>query len=356
MGTSIVDVAKAAGVSHSTVSRVINNRAGVSAEAAKRVRDAMAEMGYVPPLRRPGRKPSGPPGLRTGNVGLVMIGSRATMMDAPIAARVIQEAELSLTERGFNMILCQAGKDRKLPPKIETGRVDGLLLYGGPPDPALRAVLRRHPSVWLLSQRARRGYWGDRVGPDNEAIGRLAAEHLTGQGHKRLAQLTLTGTHLGFETRNEAFEEVAESMGLSVVSIAIEGHTDKNDEIDPAFVDEIVDRLLALDPRPTGLFVPRDRITVVVHHALRARGIDLSGASPDGLSLVSCDNDPILTGLEFAPPTIDIRPDLIAQRAIEQLQLRMQRPSDESRVVVTVEPRLVAGRPSRAHDHDRNGE
>lgn len=347
MKTSIVDVAKAAGVSHSTVSRVINNRAGVSPSAEKRVREAMAAMGYVPPLRRPGRKPGGAPGLSTGNIGLVMIGQRATFADAPVAARVFHEAEALVTAIGCNLIVCQASKGKRLPPKIEAGEVDGLLLYGAAPERGMRALLSRHPSVWLMSQRAKRGYWGDRVGPDNDAVGRLAAEHLIGREGRHLAQLTFSGTHLGYAARSEAFVETAELMGASVVSIPLEGHVDDNDQIDPDYVDEVVDQLLALEPRPTGLFVPRDRITVVVSHALRARGCDL-----DDMMLISCDNDPVLGGLEAAPPTIDIRADLIALRAVEQLQWRMQHRNESSRVSVTVDPALIAGRRSRA-DRER---
>ena len=110
----------------------------------------------------------------------------------------------------------------------------------------------------MLTQRSKRGYWGDRVGPDNEAVGRLAAEYLTSNGHTSLAQLTLTGSHLGFCLRNEAFAETAEVAGASVESIALEGHTNEHDQVDEDYIDEVVERILSLRPRPTGVFVPRE--------------------------------------------------------------------------------------------------
>ena len=54
-----------------------------------------------------------------------MIGERATFANAPVAAAVFHAVEGSLTELGFNLIVCQAGKNRRLPPKIEAGGVDG---------------------------------------------------------------------------------------------------------------------------------------------------------------------------------------------------------------------------------------
>ena len=57
MGVSIVDVAKAAGVSHMTVSRVLNRSRGVRPETVTAVMKAVEELGYVAPRRKPGPKP-----------------------------------------------------------------------------------------------------------------------------------------------------------------------------------------------------------------------------------------------------------------------------------------------------------
>jgi len=77
-----------------------------------------------------------------------------------------------------------------------------------------------HPSVWILSQRSARGYWGDRVCPDNEVIGRLAAERLLSRGHRHVAYLYFSATHMGFRSRAEAFAETVEEYGGTCSMIA----------------------------------------------------------------------------------------------------------------------------------------
>ena len=57
MGVSIIEVAKAAGVSHMTVSRVLNHSRGVRPENVAAVMKAVEELGYVAPRRKPGPKP-----------------------------------------------------------------------------------------------------------------------------------------------------------------------------------------------------------------------------------------------------------------------------------------------------------
>ncbi|RME30753.1 MAG: LacI family transcriptional regulator, partial [Candidatus Zixiibacteriota bacterium] len=81
---SIVEVAKLAGVSHATVSRVINNRPGVSPECVQLVRRAMQQIGYSPSAR--GRGASTP--VKVGTVALLMIGADLTLMMAPVAGSV----------------------------------------------------------------------------------------------------------------------------------------------------------------------------------------------------------------------------------------------------------------------------
>src|SRR5262245_43986797 len=78
---SISDVAKLAGVSSSTVSRVINNHTRVAPETAQKVRKAMQSLGYTPSERRPGPKPSFRSRNGTANIAFLVLGasrSRAT--------------------------------------------------------------------------------------------------------------------------------------------------------------------------------------------------------------------------------------------------------------------------------------
>ncbi|MEM1184232.1 MAG: LacI family DNA-binding transcriptional regulator [Planctomycetota bacterium] len=338
---SIVEVAKAAGVSHSTVSRVINNRPGVSSDAVQAVHRAMQTVGYTPPARRRGPKPRDRRSISTGAVGLLMVGTDAMLVRAPVTAAVLHGAEQALAEQGFNMIVGQVGADGRMPPNVQRGKIDGLLLHGYAPPLKVRESLSRFPSVWLLSQRASRGYWGDRVTPDNESIGRLAAEHLFSRGHRRMAYLYFSATHMGFRARCEAFEETAEELGATVAVVGDQILTPrpfgKKEDFGVEETDAVVDTLLAMDPMPTGVFVPRDRLTVKLYRALRDRGVEPGR----DLEVMSCDNEPILEALDPRPTSIDLRAGLIGRRAVTQLLWRLEHPNEPVRTVITVEPTVV---------------
>jgi len=341
---SIVEVARIAGLSHSTVSRVINGRPGVAPETALAVQRAMRALGYTPPARRPGPRPRERVGVTTGNIGLLMVGTDAMFAKAPVTAAVFHAAEQALAERGFNLFVGQVDDGGRLPPNVARGQIDGLLLHGFAPSPSLRVQLEQHPGVWLLSQRSERGYWGDRVCPDNEGIGRLAAEHLvTERGCERLAYLYFSGSHAGFRRRAQEFVATAEDLGKTAIVVPNELKAPVSDayreEVGEEETETIVDQLLACDPMPDGIFVPRDRLTVKVYRALRHRGIEPGR----DVEIISCDNEPILEALDPRPTTIDVRPDLIGRHAVEQLALKISDPQRVTRSIVTVKPRLVLG-------------
>lgn len=298
----------------------------------------MQNIGYTPSGRgRPVNTQT-----RVGTIALLMIGADLTLMLAPVAGAVLHAVEDSLADLGFTLILGKINDSGRLPPSVANGRVDGLLLYGYPPSRAHYSRLARFPSVWLLSPRSPRGYWGDRIEPNNEAIGSLAADHLASKGHKHVAMLNLSPDHLGYETRTRAFVETATGHGLQphvVLGGKAENTMPFTADFDEDEVKNIVESFLKLDPRPTGLFIPRDSLTVLVYHELRAHGVEPGR----DVEVVSCNNEPVLSGLNPRPATIDLRPEVIGQQAVEQLSIRIQKPNDPVSVVSTVQPRIVTG-------------
>jgi len=337
---SIAEVAKLAGVSHATVSRVINQRPGVSHDMARRVNDAMKRLNYTPPAKRRGPKPKSRMGVHTGNIALLFVGTDPALLAAPVAASVLHAAEDALAQRGFNMIVGQLGDSDRLPPNVANGQVDGLLMHGYPPSRKIAETLNKFPTVWMLSQRRQRGYWGDRVAPDNQAIGRVAAEYLIDNTHAHVAFLHCDTTHLGFDARAEAFISWAKDSGAATATIV---RNPDDQELSPhqqytqENINRLVDQLLDLSPRPTGVFVPRDPLTVMVYSALRERGVEPGR----DIAIVSCDNNSMLAGLSPKPSTIDIRPSVIGSRAVDQLIWRMENPYAPIRSVCLVEPRLI---------------
>ena len=94
---SIAKVAEAAGVSHGTVSRMINGRGGVSPTTARRIQEAIDRLGYQPrPVHaRPGRKPAAA-GVRTGNVCLLLVGASRGLLERPGIHTLVTSIEETL--------------------------------------------------------------------------------------------------------------------------------------------------------------------------------------------------------------------------------------------------------------------
>jgi LacI family transcriptional regulator len=356
MPITVKDVAASASVSLGTVSRVLNGDPSVSTEVRQRVREAVDMLGYTR-LRSRTRATSYSP-LKGRNIALVMLGMDRSLAELPSVAAAIHGAEAALKELGANMLLVDIPRADHLPATLGRNRIDGLLLKGTMlgsllqhANIALVQRLEQIPSVWFLGKPA--GAWGDVVQSNDRSVGRQAAEHLWQQGHRRLAFLNPKPNQATFAQRQAAFEWHARHLGAELATVLGDDSEVKLasppiDALDN--VDDLVERLLSLPERPTGLFVPADAIAAMVYRALSKRGLQIG----QGLSLISCNYEAtLLTGLYPTLTTIDIHAEYIGRRAVDQLIWRLAHrdvPSDD----IGVEPTLRCGEsvskinPSRA--------
>ena len=343
---SIVDVAKLAGVSSSTVSRVINDDPRVAIQTAQTVRRAMRKLNYTPSDRRPGPKP----GSRTAraNVAFLVLGTSGDC-STPGFEGLLRGVSAGAWANNLNLTFNFVPDVEHLPLRALERGIDGLLLHGALPGPDLRMHLERLPAVWLMGNRCRPD-WGDQVMPNSYTIGELAANHLVGRGHRNLAFLGVgTRSSWFMRVRAMAFEHFARDAGAEEVLI-LDGaaeHAMWNDywrgDGLAHCVPAMLDRLLSHSPRPSGMFVAEDRLMPHVDAALAERGLNADGGDGDArIELISCNNErAYLLGLRTVPAEIDIHVDLIGRRGIEQLLWRLRNPSAPDRVCAMIEPSLL---------------
>eukprot|EP00752_Nemacystus_decipiens_P015226 g13559.t1 len=239
-----------------------------------------------------------------------MIGTDVAPLVAPVTASAVHAVEDALGGLGYSLTLSQVRDTTRLPMALSRGDVDGLILHGNPPSEDLAVRLRQFPAVWMMSPRSTTGYWGDRVGPDNTAIGQLAAEYLINRGHSRIAFLNLDVAHLGIPERIAAFQQTAEvnRVANDVIRTEMrEPHHPGDFRNQRALISNLIDRFASLPDRPTGLFVPRGQAILMVFDALRSHDIEPG----KDVTIIACDNDPTLAGLIPQIATIDVRPDRI---------------------------------------------
>lgn len=337
----MVELAKKAGVSQATVSRVINGGRGVSPETARSVRQIVSDSGYRPSPRGRGTigRGGGDSPLPWQTLALVFLDD-SYLAHPELSLAKIRGVQQATADAGLNLVTLEALEGRPLPPMLTTGKIDGMLLWGGQMSDVV-ALPEGVPSLWLSSHREQRG---DGVLQGNEAVGRIAAEYLLADGHRLAAFLNLQGTHPGYRARGDGFSYYFNHGGGRVLLVeeepadpeAGQPWTDGTERR----VSRLVDRFLSMTPRPTAAFIPDDKLTALAYRTLLQRGI-----RPEAdVRLVSCNNEEaLLLGLHPRPATIDLAPEITGRRAVEQLLWRIRHPGESRRVQVLVEPILVPG-------------
>jgi len=327
---SIQRVAQLAGVPYSTTWRVINRVPGVSREAADAVQKAAEQVGYTRPMRRSLRVT---PGIRRRSRGVALLYLRES---TPLSVSTVRAVQRILIEQQLNLIFGHVTNSEDLPPAVVAGEVDGILGYGQFPTTAVTSRLMQIPAVWMMSRTdSEPDAWGDRVMPDHRAIGRMAAKYLLEKGHRHLAFFNLAPRYRFVSERGEAFIAAAEGRAESVRLLV--AHVDKVPDSE-AVIEELLTQWAACEPRPTGLFVPRDVAAVAMHRHLVRRGVHPGR----DVEVVSCDNQPDYLRLVDHPPvSIDLALDHIAHLAVERLLWRMRQGTQSPPVTVLASPVLM---------------
>ena len=185
---SLMKVAAIAGVSASTVSRVMNDQDGVAPRRPTRFAGPCGRFLSSPPH---GTVPAKHPTAKTNRQRRSDFWS-----SAPAASRRPRRSRTSCAEsrsrRGNIISICSSAffpVPMNCRSAILDQRVGGLLIHGEQPGKEVEAKLRGFPTVWLMANRFP-PRWGDQVMPDNSSIGRLAAEYLHERGCKLVSYLS----------------------------------------------------------------------------------------------------------------------------------------------------------------------
>ncbi len=200
-------VAEQAGVSPSTVSRILNGTAIVSDEKRAAVDEAIASLGYVPnPVAR------GLAGGRTLSVGVV-----TQAIDSPFYGAALRSIESTLGPAGYSPLFMSghwhADEEARCIEVLRARRVDGLIILTGRlSDSALRAVAKTLPVVVTgRDLKAPRLY---SLNFDNFEGARLATQHLIALGHRRIAFIMGDAQHPDALERQRGYSAALEAAGL----------------------------------------------------------------------------------------------------------------------------------------------
>jgi LacI family transcriptional regulator len=273
---TIRDVARRAGVSPMTVSRVINDSARVSPATRGRVEEAISELGYVP-----SRLARGLSARRTGTLALIV-----PDVANPFFTLIVRGAEDVARRAGYRMIICDTRADldveREVIEEMIAHRVEGILIAAV--SDRSREHLRRLAGFgvpFVLVDRTVRGIDADVVLGDNAVGARRLVEHLVSLGHRRIGMVVESDDVSTARDRLRGYRAALEDAGLPYDADLVADAT-----VDPSGGVAGMRKLLALKRRPTAVFTVNNLVALGAIEAVRAAGLEV----PNDLALVCFDD------------------------------------------------------------------
>jgi LacI family transcriptional regulator len=297
---TIRDVAKRAGVSPITVSRVINNDNYVRAETRQKVEQAIAELDYIPNALGPSLRSK-----RTSTLALVI-----SDITNPFWTTVCRGVEDTANQHGYHIII---GNTDELPEKQEEylqfllkKQVDGFLLVPA----SLRSLdtLRKRKVPFVVLDRRIPDVAVDTVRGDSEGGAYALIQHLLELGHERIVVISGPEDVSTAADRVDGYRRALKEAGLGAAQQVYWGQYDQESGY------RFTQQALQANPRPTAIFATNNFVAIGAMRALREAGLNV----PADISVVAFDD---------LPPALTIDPffTVAAQPAYEMARQATER-------------------------------
>lgn len=332
---TIRQVAQRAGVSPTLVSFVLNGTRRVSPEKAKRVLDAVEELGYSPNANARSLR-----SRRTGLVGVVV-----PHLSNPFFALLAGSAEQALGEQGYLAIICSTGSDptrrRSYFDALLGVRVEGLLVY--PTRETVEHVLtsaRRGVPVILIEREVELPATAptfDAVVIDNEQGARRATDHLIELGHRRIGLVTLPAESPSGPARISGYRKAFASWDLPVDESLIAAGTGTAEA-----GRDLTAGLLCRSDRPTALVITTNMQMLGALEAVRSAGLSV----PDDLSIVGF-GPSLMPAASLEATLVKYPAEEVGRIAAERLVWRLRGEGTSIRQRIVLQPELHLGHSTR---------
>lgn len=327
---SIIDVARRAGVSPATVSRVLNKTANVSPELKERVLSAVSELNYVPDPFAHGMRTK-----RTRSIGLII--SDITNPFFPELARGVEDYVSSL---GYSLILCNTDakpeNEKRYVELLLNKGIDGLMFTSlriG--EDVIRSLLNDGIPCILVGRKPENIEGLVYVVTDNYRGGCIAGEYLFSLGHRRFAHISGPLDNSAGRERLAGFIDALKKRGIKEKDITI-----INSDFTMEGGYKSVEDILRLETLPSGIFFANDAMAI---GALQRFWEDRIGI-PETFSIIGFDNIKV-SGL-VSPPLTTISQEIykIGQLSARELIKIIEGEKGEP---VILEPKLIERRSCR---------
>lgn len=320
---TLEEVAALAGVGRGTVSRVINDAAGVKDSTRRAVQRAIAELGYVPNLAARSLA-----GRRADAVALVMTEPDWRQFGEPFFSEIVRSVGDALTDTKVQLLLTLVRTDAERQRLVEYargGRVDGVMLMSVHAEDALPDMLAEVglPTV-LLGRRS-----GEEsvtyVDADNAGGARSAVAHLLGLGRRSIATVTGPLDMYVAQCRLRGYREALERAGAeSRPAWTVEG--DFSADSGRRAMAELIERAPEID----GVFAASDTMAAGALDVLRAAGRRV----PEDVAVIGFDDFPLAQHTDPKLTTVRQPLEEIGRTMVRLLLEEMEEPEVAWRHVI----------------------
>lgn len=278
MKPTIRNVAQEAGVSISTVSKVIHQTGSISEQTRKKVLQAMSKLNYHPDIAAASLR-----GKRTKVIGLLI-----PDISNPFYAEVARSIEDRSCELGFNVMMCNTDndieKEKTYLSLLASQRIDGLVVASAfRSTDLLEAMVEQGVPIALIASEIPK-LSIDTVTVDDYKGGYLATSYLLSLGHKKIA--IIVENVRSNVPRLEAFKDAMEETELPI----LDGYIIHTEALIQKGYESAL-QLLSLQERPTAIFACNDLLAAGVIQAAKEMGLNI----PNDLSVVGFDNTVLST-------------------------------------------------------------
>ena len=276
MNATVRDVARKAGVSAMTVSRVINGAVGVRPETRRRVERAVTELDFVPNGVARGLMSS-----KSGTLGIIV-----PDISNPFFSILVRGAETVARRAGYRVLLCNSeadlGLEKQYVQDMISHRVEGLLIAPvGDRSKTNLVLLERRKFPLVLIDRSVAGFDCDLVQADSVAGAKMLASHLVSVGHRRIAVIIEPDNVSTARERLQGFNAAMKTAGIKIPASHVLRTT-----ADRAGGYGAMQQILSLDPRPSAVFAVNNMTALGAMQAIRERGLVV----PRDIALVCFDD------------------------------------------------------------------
>ena len=335
---TIKHVAADAGVSLQTVSRVINDEAGVRPEMKLRVQEAIDRLHYVPSIaaqRMSGSRSYLILALNDRDRTIADWRSRdgADWVDQMLLGGMIKAAEY-----GYRVVLELVDThndhiERELRSTIAALQPDGVILTPPHSDNRLITSMLAAQQISFARIGSTEVGAGISLTMDDENAAAMATRHLVELGHRRIGFIAGPATYSLSKWRVEGWQRAMREAGLDVGGMLTQG------DFSYASGESAARQLLSLDHPPTAIIASNDQMALATLEVAKSRGLEV----PERLSLISFDNTPIVRFVQPPLTAIDQPIADISAKAVELIVAHQRRSELPDHTVVIAATLVVRG-------------